>query len=203
MNQKINNILILALGVVTGTLATQQYFKRKYEKIAKEEIASVKEMRSNREPRVTGYESTEEAPPPETEKIKVKDRPKTEKKNYGDYFPKFEKPEITTEEVKRPVEKPSDKPYVISPDLYGEDETFDRITLTYYEGDKILTDDDDVRIKDVDGAVGIYSLNTFGDYEKDTVFVKNDREKTYYEICLDTRAYAEVIGEKTNMDDDD
>ena len=129
MNRKINNILILALGAVIGSLATQQFLKHKYEKIAEEEIESVREIYSNRAPRVAGYESpADEAPPPETEKIKVKDRPKTEKENYGDYFPKFEKPEITIEEAKRPVEKPSDKPYVISPDLYGEDETLDRIT---------------------------------------------------------------------------
>jgi hypothetical protein len=43
--------------------------------------------------------------------------------------------------------------------------------------------------------VGEESLEHFGEYEEDTVFVRNDHLMTGYEIQRDYRTYAEVVGE--------
>lgn len=40
--------------------------------------------------------------------------------------------------------------------------------------------------------LGIDSLNHFGEYEDDSVFVRNDARKCDYEILLDQRTYSEV-----------
>ena len=47
-------------------------------------------------------------------------------------------------------------------------------------------------ISDVDNVVGKDSLSKFGEYEPDSVYVRNDREKTDYEILADTRCYSDI-----------
>lgn len=83
------------------------------------------------------------------------------------------------------------KPYVIPPEEYGENEQYEQISLTYY-ADGVLTDDKNEIIDDVDNIVGIDSLSHFGEYEDDSVFVRNDRLKAEYEILLVEREYYEV-----------
>ena len=86
------------------------------------------------------------------------------------------------------------KPYVISPEEFGEmeDEGYETISLIYY-ADKVLTDDDNELVEDVENTVGTESLTHFGEYEDDSVFVRNDRLKADYEILLDTRNYSDVV----------
>ena len=45
----------------------------------------------------------------------------------------------------------------------------------------------------MDEIVGKESLNHFGEYEDDSVFVRNDRLKRDYEILLDQRNYSDVV----------
>lgn len=85
----------------------------------------------------------------------------------------------------------ADRPYIISPEEFGENPYYDTISLTYYS-DKVLTDEDDIEIEDVDGLIGEDSLNHFGEYEDDSVFVRNDELQTDYEILLDERAYYDI-----------
>ena len=55
------------------------------------------------------------------------------------------------------------------------------------------------RIKDVDSVVGAESLTHFGEYEDDSVFVRNDRLKCDYEILMDTRTYSEILKERPHQ----
>ena len=81
---------------------------------------------------------------------------------------------------------------VVSPDEFGEIDEYEKISLTYYI-DGSLADDNDELIEDVDGTIGFESLNHFGEYEDDSVFVRNDRLKCDYEILLDQRNYSDVV----------
>ena len=90
------------------------------------------------------------------------------------------------------------KPYVISPDEFGEFEDYERISLSYYT-DQILADEDDEKVEDVDNVVGLESLAHFGEYEDDSVFVRNDRLKCDYEILLDQRTYSDVIKQRPHQ----
>ena len=90
------------------------------------------------------------------------------------------------------------KPYVISPDEFGEFEDYERISLSYY-ADQILADEDDEKVEDVDNVVGLESLAHFGEYEDDSVFVRNDRLKCDYEILLDQRTYSDVIKQRPHQ----
>ena len=90
------------------------------------------------------------------------------------------------------------KPYVISPDEFGEFEDYERISLSYY-ADQILADEDDEKVEDVDNVVGLESLTHFGEFEDDSVFVRNDRLKCDYEILLDQRTYSDVIKQRPHQ----
>ena len=84
-----------------------------------------------------------------------------------------------------------DQHYIIRPDEFGEYDDYDTISLTYY-ADHILTDEDDEIVEDIEDKIGFDALNHFGEYEEDSVFVRNDRIKCDYEILLDQRKYSEV-----------
>lgn len=90
------------------------------------------------------------------------------------------------------------KPYVISPDEFGEFEDYDTISLTYY-ADQVLVDDGGDKIEDVDDVVGMESLTRFGEYEDDSVFVRNDRLRCDYEILMDERTYSEAQKERPHQ----
>ena len=84
----------------------------------------------------------------------------------------------------------TDGPFVISPDEFGEDPNYQTVSLTLYE-DGVLTDDYDDIVVDVDDLVGEDSLTHFGEYEDDSVFVRNESMQTDFEILRDLRAYSE------------
>lgn len=94
----------------------------------------------------------------------------------------------------------SERPYVISPDEFGEDEEYETETLFYYE-DGVLTDRSENVIENVDEIIGIDSLSHFGEYEDDSVFVRNDKLHVEYEILRDTRNYADIEA-KPHVDED-
>ena len=88
-------------------------------------------------------------------------------------------------------EVPETGPYVISPDEFGELDDYETISLTYYS-DKVLADDMDQVIDDYMVCVGNDFMNHFGEYEDDSVFIRNDARKCDYEILYDLRPYSEL-----------
>jgi hypothetical protein len=98
------------------------------------------------------------------------------------------RPDVIAE---RKIER-ENAPYVISPDEFAERKDYDTVSLTYYK-DKVLTYENDEIVKDVDGLIGRDSLNHFGEYEDDSVFVRDDELKRDYEILLDQRNFTDVV----------
>lgn len=187
---KVTGLVIFVLGAAAGSVVTWQFAKKKYERIAEEEINSVKEIFSKREQSGADVEIT------------VEPQPSTEAR-----VEKFEaKPDISTYAgilrnegyVPEGTEMAENKPYVISPDEFGEFEDYDTISLTYY-ADQVLVDDGGDKIEDVDDVVGMESLTHFGEFEDDSVFVRNDRLRCDYEILMDERTYSEAQKERPNQ----
>jgi len=94
----------------------------------------------------------------------------------------------------------TDRPYVIPPEEFGELHGYETISLTYY-ADNVLADELDELVEDVDDVVGLDSLKTFGRYEDDSVFVRNDRLKADYEILADLRNYSDVVPSSVSEDE--
>ena len=192
MNNKVVNVLMFATGAAIGSVVTWKLVKTKYEQIARDEIASVKEVFSFRksepevlEPKKLELETEDKDEDEESDPCEVeRDEYKGLLKNYG-YT------DTEDEDDKKGGSYTVAAPYVITPDEFGGEYEYDAISLNYY-ADGILADDWGVIIDDVDGEVGIESLDHFGQYQADTVFVRNDRLKIDYEIIRDERSYSDV-----------
>lgn len=188
MNSKLIYISMFAAGAVTGSAATWYYLKDKYAKLAQEEIDSVKErfeeIRAEKKIKAEVKEREQER---QTLVKKVEDI--LNENNYTDYSKVSDKKE---EEVDM---HSTDEPYVIPPEEFGEYSDYEQISLTYYS-DGVLTDEDDNIIDDVAGIVGAFFMDHFGEYEDDSVFVRNDVTRCEYEILADERRYVDAVGNK-------
>lgn len=195
MNNKIAGFLMFAAGVAIGSVATWKFVKTKYERIANEEIASIREVYSKKK---TAMKENEVVPKDSNiadekpsiyemkeylEKIKENGYHKEENKEEGD-------PDM------------NDSPYVISPDEFGNRDDHTCVSLSYY-ADGVLADDWDTEVLDPIEEVGPDIASHFGEYEEDTVFIRNEKLKVDYEICRDLRTFAEVIGDEAIDHSDD
>lgn len=191
MSSKGLTFLAFIAGAGIGSVCTWQLLKRKYELIALEEIDSVKAAYATRE---TGKSLVEVF----CDGLKVaedrtqKDEGDVDFKKYVSIIQKEGYTDYSRSVEEKKGEAFVEKPYVISPEEFGEFEEYEKISLTYY-ADEVLADENDEEVDDVDEIVGEESLNHFGEYEDDSVFVRNDRLKCDYEILLDQRNYANVV----------
>lgn len=182
MNRNIlSNTIMFTVGAAVGSLVTWQFVKTKYEKIAQEEIESVKEVYSKRaveEPKaVTPEKSFEVTRNERQERIQKY----TEMQKELGYDTKTQMEGVVDETMD------TVRPYVIAPDEVGDCD-YEIISLTYY-ADGVLTDDSGEPIEDIDETVGDDFADHFGEYEDDSVFVRNDYQKIDYEILKDYERY--------------
>lgn len=169
-----NKFMIFGLGVAIGSLATWQLLKNKYEQLTREEIDSVKEVFY----RKNNSETEDQDIKDEHEEKMTRASYEETIKNYTGYYDKSD---------------PKD-PYVIPPEEYGDNEEYEEILLTYYV-DGVVTDDNGEIIDDVEEIIG-HALESFGEYEEESVHVRNDERKAYYEIIRDPRTYEDMYREE-------
>lgn len=180
-----------ALGAAVGSVAAWLYLKKKYERIAEDEINSVKAAFSKSE---AGAEGEVAAPKIQTAKVGNQE----EKLDISEYAARLEQEGYISDSrtvggsEKEKSETAEMQPYVISPDEFGEFEDYETVSLSYY-ADQVLADENDERVEDVESIIGFESLTHFGEFEDDSVFVRNDRLKCDYEILADQRLYSDVI----------
>ena len=177
----LNNIVIFTVGAAIGSVVTWKLVKTKYEQIAKEEIESVKAVFSKRDPSTITPDKNVEG----SINIAVGEL----KEDQEEYFRTLDECNYKNYSEAKEVAD-LNKPYVIAPEEFGECE-YETVSLTYYK-DGVLTDDQNYIVEDVDFVIGRDSLNHFGEYEDDSVFVRNDELKADYEILLDLRNYSDV-----------
>lgn len=194
MNDKLSSVIIFCGGVFIGGFLTWDFFKTKYEKIADEEIASVKETFEHREPRPDKNYKVEEALKGNDEYINVAPGVAErviqiiDSNNYRNYS----NTAIETDKKGGTADMELKQPYVITPEQYEDNVDYTKVSLTWYS-DEVL-EDDWGNVLDPDDVIGSDALKTFGQYEKDSVFVRDDDEQIDYEVLLDTRSYKETYG---------
>ena len=188
------------LGAAIGSVATWFALKKKFEARSNEEIASAKEALTAKyapkkeEKKDSDEENAAKAAELAKEKPSISDyAKKLSQEGYTNYSNSDVPVEEKQEEKK--VKREYSDPYVIPPEQFGEIEEYDRISLTYY-ADHILADDCDEIIENVEDVIGFESLNHFGEYEDDSVYVRNERLRVDYEVLLDLRTYTEVLESK-------
>lgn len=168
----LNKLAIFVTGIVLGSAITWDYAKTKYAKIADEEIASVKAAfkseKSNKDSDIREEKN---------------DIEKMEELAIANKY-------VTQDKVIKKEETDMNEPYVISPDDFDEN-GYEIVSLIYY-ADDVLTDEHDNVIRNRDKLIGKDSLTKFGEYEEDSVFVRDDERKIDYEILADTRTYHDL-----------
>ncbi len=176
-------LVAFAAGAGCGIFATRSYFASKYQDIADEEIASMKE--------VIDRKIAEDHMDKE-----ITDQYHKEVDNYISSVPPTKaKPWPKRKEVE---ESPSefDAPFEINTDEWLEDGYFDKLSLTYYEGDNVLVSDDvetdaDGPFADVEDTIGIDIFEEFRSGPEDEIYVRNPNTGIDYMIVKDPRKYNE------------
>ena len=163
------DILIFAAGAAIGSAVTWKLVKTKYEQIAQEEIDSVKEVFAKR--------AAMKKPSLEEYKAKLNDL-------------EYDVEEKEEKEDEESMDETNNTAYVISPDEFGDCD-YETVSLTYY-ADGVVTDDFDEPIDNVEELIGPDALDSFGEYEDDSVFVRNDEKQCDYEILLDVRNFSDI-----------
>lgn len=211
MNNKVVGAVLFATGAVIGSVATWFAVKTKYEKIAQEEIDSVKvefdQLVKNRKKEMEIYHKIMDAKKnEETEEDDDSDEDDSEyeqtmidynnlTRNYSGSGDEDDESDKNGEEgVERGEDEVSyiNGPYVISPEEFNDRTDFSAQPLDYY-ADGVLADGWGVKM-DIEETIGEESLNHFGEYDDDVIYVRNERTEIDYEVTKDPRTYEERIG---------
>lgn len=213
--------LIFIGGVAVGGAATFFYMRKKLvdqEEDYEQQIQDVKAVYSKKAEKDAA--DTERAKRMVTDNIRMKDELMksmaiADKQKYRKEYNAFSKP-VPEEELKDlgdetelggnddeeddrfigeyPQEDIAERPYVITEfEAINGRKMYDKTTLNYYD-DGILEDEaTDYLIDDIDGTIGLDSLNRFGegteDGDPDVVFVRNEKISTDFTIVRQHRDY--------------
>lgn len=190
------NLLCFVAGAAIGSVVTWKLIEKKYKDLADEEIESVIETFKNRKSRITKDEVKETVEkvinkwkePKETvedivtsEGYYTEDEEETEEDDESNY----------TVDVDPGVEVIV--PYVITPEQFGEYDEYGTKTLTYY-ADNVLTDeiDNPITSDEMITMIGPDALDHFGEYEDDSVYIRDEMNEMDYEILKSEKMFSEI-----------
>ena len=190
-----SKIVIFIGGAAIGAGAAYFITKKKYEQISNEEIESVQRAYADRLEKL--QDMVHNLKPSEDDcedDISVEEKTNNKEKEYEQLLEDagYADNSNNYNNKKKEVDVDMAKPYVITPEEYDEN-GYDTISLTYY-ADGVLTDEFGgvIEESDIAGMVGADFAEHFGEYEDDSVFVRNDEYEIDYEILKDLRNYSEI-----------
>lgn len=190
------NLLYFVSGAAIGSIVTWKLIEKKYKDLADEEIKSVIETFKNRKPRITKDNVKETV-----EKVINKCK---EPKEIVEDIVTAERYSIENEEeideddesnytvnVDNDIEVVT--PYVITPEQFGEYNEYGTKTLTYY-ADNVLTDeiDNPITSEEMVTMIGLDALDHFGEYEDDSVYIRDEMNEMDYEILKSEEKFSEI-----------
>ena len=193
----------VAVGFGVGYFVMGKRLETKYEKLAKEEIAEMREHYTKKmvaaqskppanviveerqydEKELQAIEETNRRFPPEKETPMVEETPQVSNI--------FEDPWDYAVEIKK---RQHDVPYIIHYDEFQQNEPEnEQVTYTYYELDDVLADIRDTEIDDMDAVIGLGNLGRWGHGSNDEniVYVRNEYLSLDVEIVRDRGSFAE------------
>ena len=195
-------LLYFSLGAVCGAALTYFCTKRYYEGIIDDEIASVKEAYNKKEEDdISESEESDEAREHFRKSREALNKYKSRVRSLG-YAREETVDEDDIEREEELVEEPdvtvypregrADKPYVISPEIYHEElcGVYDKEALVYWAGNDCLVSEDQEHL-DIESTVGAENLKTVGQYEDDTVYIRNERLGMDFEVCFVDGSFGE------------
>ena len=185
IGKNIKNVLLFTAGLVMGSVVTWKMTKDKYEQWANDEIRMMREYYNQKEEEYYEEEDLDEEPIEAEVRTEKSTKPdlteytsRLNESGYTDYSEISKKDEEEDNESDM-----EEKPYVISPEEFGDFDDYETIELTYYKNGYV-TDDQDILMSndEVEEAIGWNNITRMGEYEEDALHVRNEKRKTDYEI---------------------
>lgn len=192
MNNKLINVIIFSVGVAVGSAITWRVMKNKYEQFEYEEYE---------EDDCSDDDHIEDEPEQNDKPASINYNAIINNLGYADKkeaAPIDEEDDENEEDENSDIREESDNmgygPYVIPPEEFDEND-YETESLTLF-ADGVLVDSYNEVIDDIDDLVGLDSLDHFGEYEDDSVFVRNDDLQRDYEILRDYRTYSQAFPDR-------
>ena len=202
------------LGAVVGYYLAASFFDRRYSELTEafdEELedykADAREGRKLRHQRETKdalfYELDREYDAARRALKTYSGNPDAEDDEEGredEPLPDF--PEVISIESTRVIISERDpdnpnKPYLIGVDLFLEEGSpYEKIQISYFEGDDVLCDNDYRLMQEVDSVIGSANLSRFGDCDPDDphiIYVRNERIEADFKVCREEGSYSHVV----------
>lgn len=188
----ITKILLFTTGAAVGSAVSWMLVKIKYEKTIEDKNEEIEFLRDR-------YSSKD---------ITIRDVAEAAAKEGFDVDISLDEPEEpTTHEISEKVRKlrynnesyneEEDEDDMCGPEVIAPEESWEQdypvISLTYYEEDRVLVDEHNKIIGNAGELVGEDFADRFGEYEDDSVFIRNRKNKVYYEILKDYGSYSDSI----------
>ncbi len=204
---KLSTVIAFFTGTAIGGATVWYITRERYARLAEDEINSVKEAYAHIDKkkekaeealcRYRGVNNESDDPDTEIPKIPAVTTKMAEKGSIAEYVKrvqngapmKYSRTVVPSKADTPEAPAQSEVPYVISPDEFNELDDYMPVSLVYY-ADGILADEHGLIIDDEEEIIGD-GLSHFGEYEDDSVFVRNDVKRCDYEILRDERTYAE------------
>lgn len=194
--------LYFAFGVAVGAGASWYFWKEYHRKRADEEIQSVKEAFASKKAEEGKSEKKEVQMTADLEADSVAYEKERQSKlqdyramvRESGYRSRTSPKDLLEDDPNEPP--PGDnvtKPYVIRPEEFDTLDNYDAVCYTYY-ADGVLVDEDEdpLEIPEIATAIGLDFASHFGDYDEDSIHIRNDMRHIDYEIVRDLRKYGDL-----------
>ena len=197
----IKKAFIFMLGATAGSLVTWKLVEKKYKDLADEEIESVIERFKNRaevtKDSLTVFGNNVAVASLSNEGIKCAEVEIEEKSAYEklvrDAYNADEEIDDDGLVINTPPAKEFIAPYVISPEEYGEFGNDTKNWTMYTDG--VITDEAGEIVVDPESMIGD-ALKHFGEFEEDSVHVRDENIECDYEIIKVEQSFSELNGEE-------
>ena len=220
MNKTFFNVILVTAGAAIGSLVTWKVVETKYARISQEEIDSVKDeykrimdrQRKEVEMYRRMHTNVDDAEEEETVEVEAKtgtdENTEEHKQEIIDYSNITRSYRSSDDEADEPenneegVELDEDEvpyvnaPYVIPPEEFCGIPGYSGEPLDYF-ADGVLADGWGVKM-DLDETIGEDSVNHFGEYVDDIVYVRDEAKEIDYEVTRDPRTYDEAVRTSPN-----
>lgn len=190
------NLLCFVTGAAIGSVVTWKLIEKKYKDLADEEIESVIETFKNRKPRITKdnvKETVEKVINKYKEPKEIVEDIVTSERYSIENEEEIDEDDESNYTVNIDNDDTVITPYVIEPERFGEYNEYGTKTLTYY-ADNVLTDeiDNPITSEEMVTMIGPDALDHFGEYEDDSVYIRDEMNEMDYEILKSEKKFSEI-----------
>lgn len=192
MSNTLSKLLAFTAGAALGSAVTLYLVKAKYEKMTIDEINSIRELYAN--PIVPDYVDEDDLDDESDDEDDDEEDLEDENPGLREYNKLVKSYNYAAKPASKIVDKEEEtvrKPYVIEPEEFDEN-GYETVSLYWFEDDVVTYALGGEVMDNVDEMIGEDAHLHFGEYEDETVYIRNDRLKTDFELCRDGRRYSEV-----------